>query len=550
MIVLSTMLASLAAVPVVLSAAVHHSHSDKALQVTTSYGILQGAISDLESEVVAYKGIPFAEAPVGQRRWTAPTPPAKWSGVRNATTFGADCAQSYSSLGLFSSGSENISEDCLFMNVWAPKNATPKSKLPVFFWIYGGRFEGGAGSVPTYDGSHLAAKDMIVVTFNYRMGPFGFLAHPELQAESKHNSTGNYGIMDQQRALDFLRSEVTAFGGDPDHITVGGQSAGSASALIMMYSPLSSHKIVGCIAESGARDPHDPETYGLATSHRWMQKALEQGEAFLSDMNVSSIAELRNVSVEDLLLYDNSMDTILDGTVWGEDNVTAVGLVSEPPLWRPVVDGYVLPVGYGESLRTNSHGNIPIMTGDNLNETSSSDMNITTYKAGYGAIFGNKSEEFFNIYPASTGAEATLQNAAFGNDVNRYTTWHWAKDWHLGGAANDVFAYFWNHSPPNQTSGAYHGSELWYTFGNLPTYYNYTWTAHDYELQKIMGNYWANFIKTGNPNGHGLAEFPASSANKTNTVMWLGDVVGAGQIVDNTDKLPVLQDFFSMNVEW
>lgn len=317
-----------------------------------------------------------------------------------------------------------------------------------------------------------------------------------------------------------------------------------------MYSPLVSDKIVGCIAESGARDPHDPETYGLATSHRWMKKALEQGETFVSEMNVSTIAELRNVSMADLLEYDSAADTILEGTVWGNTSVSDIGLVSEPPIWRPVVDGYVLPVGYGESLRTNSHGDIPLMTGDNLNETSDDAVTLANYTAAWSLVMGNKSTEFFDAYPASNEAEATSQSNAFGNDINRYTTWHWAKDWYSGGSTKDVYAYFWTHAPPNQTSGAYHGSELWYTFGNLPTYYNYTWTAYDYELQDIMGNYWTNFIKNGNPNGGKLTKFPASSPKANNTVMWLGDTIGAGKIVDNTTKIPVIQDLFSMNPEW
>lgn len=224
----ATGLIGLAAAPLALGVALQSRASQ---QVTTSYGTLQGGPSALEPGVTSYKGIPFAKPPVGELRWTAPTAPEEWSGVRNATAFGADCSQSYSSLGLFSSGSYDISEDCLYMNIWTPSNATSTSKLPVFIWIYGGRFEGGAGSVPTYDGSHLAAKDIVVVNFNYRMGPFGFLAHPELSAESGHNSSGNYGLLDQIQAIEFLKEEVEAFGGDPDHITVGGQSAGSASAL-------------------------------------------------------------------------------------------------------------------------------------------------------------------------------------------------------------------------------------------------------------------------------------------------------------------------------
>jgi carboxylesterase 2 len=231
MVCTASLLVGLAATQLAWGTAVRSRTSQ---QVTTSYGTVEGATSDLNSAVTVYKGIPFATPPIGDLRWTEPTSPANWSGVLNATSFGADCAQSYSALGLFSSGSYDISEDCLYMNIWAPANATSTSNLPVFIWIYGGRFEGGAGSVPTYDGSHLASKNMIVVNFNYRMGPFGFLAHPDLSAESSHNSSGNYGILDQIQAITFLQSEITAFGGNPDHMTVGGQSAGSASALMLV----------------------------------------------------------------------------------------------------------------------------------------------------------------------------------------------------------------------------------------------------------------------------------------------------------------------------
>ncbi|KAH6677684.1 prolyl oligopeptidase-like protein [Halenospora varia] len=499
-------------------------------QVTTSYGTAQGATSDVNSAVAVYKGIPFATPPIGDLRWTAPTSPSNWTGVLNATSFGADCAQSYSALGLFSSGSEDISEDCLYMNIWTPANATSTSNLPVYVWIYGGRFEGGAGSVPTYDGSHLASKDIVVVNFNYRMGPFGFLAHPELDAESGHNASGNYGLLDQIQALTFVQEEITAFGGNPDHITVGGQSAGSASALDMMYSPLSSDKIVATIAESGARGVHDPETYGLATAHRSKAAAEASGIAFLAEMNVTTIAELRNVSMADLLEYDSAMDSVLVGTVF--ENSSAI---SNPPLWRPVIDGYVLPYLYGESLRLNAHGDIPILTGDNKGETSDSTMTLAEFQEAFEEIMqGNLSTAFFNAYPADDAATAGNQSFNFWDDVNR--------------ATEDVFLYYWTHAPPNQTAGAYHGSELWYVFGNLPTYYNYTWTEQDYALQTQMSEYWANFIKTGNPNGGNLTTFPAAS--NTTQVMWLGDSTGASYLTQNTSQFTVIQEFFSQQIEF
>jgi carboxylesterase 2 len=211
-------------------------------------------------------------------------------------------------------------------------------------------------------------------------------------------------------------------------------------------------------------------------------------------MNVTSIAELRNVSMDDLLVSDNLGDTVLDGTVF--ENSSAI---QEPPLWRPVIDGYVLPYLYGESLRLNAHGDIPILTGDNKGETSDDTMTLTEYEEGFTEIMGNLSTAFFEAYPATDAATAGNMSFAFWDDVNRVSTYDWAQAWYGGGATNDVFVYYWTHAPPNQTAGAYHGSELWYVFGNIPTYYNLTWTAQDYALQTQMSAYWANFIKTGNP---------------------------------------------------
>lgn len=542
--VLFSLLAGIAASPLVLGAALKTRSNH---QVTTSYGSLHGTSSELNDAVTVYKGIPFATPPVGNLRWTAPTSPSNWTGVLNATEFGADCAQSYSALGIFSSGSYNIAEDCLYMNIWAPANATSESNLPVYVWIYGGRFEGGSGAVPTYDGSHLASKDIVVVTFNYRMGPFGFLAHPDLSAESGHNSSGNYGLLDQIQALTFLQSEVAAFGGNPDHMTVGGQSAGSASALDMMYSPLSQDKIVGCIPESGARGPHDPQTYGLATAHRSADAALASGIEFLAEMNVTSIAELRIVSMATLLTADNDMDTVLAGTVF--ENSSAI---SDPPLWRPVIDGYVLPHNYGETLRLNTHGDMPMMTGNNNDESGASPdpgLTLAEFTEQFDEQLGNLSSTFFDLYPADNDTAANDAWNNFWRDESRVSTWDWAQAWYAGGAKSNVYVYYFTHAPPNQTSGAYHGSELWYAFGNIPTFYNLTWTAFDYALQAQMSQYWANFIKTGNPNGGNLTEFPATSAN-VSQVMWLGDSTGLSYLTDSTAKFDLVQDFFAQQIEF
>ena len=315
----------------------------------------------------------------------------------------------------------------------------------------------------------------------------------------------------------------------------------------MMYSPLSSGKLVGCIAESGARGPHDPETYGLATAHRTKAAALAAGETFLSEMNVTTIAELRNVSMADLLEYDSAMDDVLTDTVFANSSE-----VSDPPLWRPVIDGYVLPYLYGEALSLNQHGDIPILTGDNSGETGNDTMTLAEFKEAFETIMlGNLSTAFFNAYPATDDATAGNQSFAFWDDINRVSTYDWATAWRAGGATADVFLYYWTHAPPNQTAGAYHGSELWYVFGNKPTYYNYTWGAIDYALQTSMGNYWANFIKTGNPNGSNLTAFPAAS-NETQ-VMWLGNSNmpwHLTHVYNTTAQFDVIQQFFSQQIEF
>lgn len=433
------------------------------------------------------------------------------------------------------------------MNIWRPQNATATSNLPVYFWIYGGRFEGGAGSVKTYEGSGLASKDIIVVNFNYRMGPFGFLAHPDLEVESGHNSSGNYGLLDQHAALQWVKNEISAFGGNPDKITVGGQSAGSASSLDMMYSPLTSGMIAGAIAESGARGPHDPETYTLATSYRKKAAALAYGVSFLADMNVSTIAQLRNVSTEALLTYDAAFDTVLVGTAF----VNVSGF-TEPPAWRPVLDGYVLTHTYGDALALNAHGDIPIMTGNNMDESGASPdpgFTVDTFKTEFAEMFGNLSTEFFSLYPAANDTQADDSANAMFRDLSRVSTWTWASDWISGGAKNNVYTYYFTHAPSNQTEGVYHGAELWYTFNNIPyaAFEATTYTADDYAVETNMAAYWANFIKTGNPNGGNLTYWPASS-NATQT-MWLGDSWGAQSIAD-TARIAFMQKFFAQQVEF
>ncbi|PYH79231.1 carboxylesterase [Aspergillus uvarum CBS 121591] len=525
--------------------------------INTTLGDVQGQYSPFRGGDVAvvYKGIPFAAAPTGDNRWKAPRPATSWSGVLNATEFGPQCAQTISSAGIFSSGKTTTSEDCLYLNIWTPNyndtsDITSKN-LPVYFWIYGGRFEGGSGDVLTYDGTGLAAKDIIVVTINYRLGAFGYLAHPELSAESGHNSSGNYGILDQQAALRWVHENIANFGGNSSQITVGGQSAGSASALDSMWSPLNKGLVAGVIAESGARGPHDPMTGSAATSYRTKAAAEAQGVEFLKELNVTSLAAARKVPTETLIGYDSLSDTIFEGTQF--QNLSSFFM--EPPMWRPNIDGYVLPYGYGESLSLDAHLDVPILTGNNKDESGASTdagLTVASYKELYTELFANNASQFFKLYPGQSLAQANNNSNEFYRDLSRVGTWEWSVDWAAGGAKSPVYTYYFTRSPAeNRDEGAYHGSELWYTFNNIPysDYSNVTWYPYDYIVEERMSNYWVNFIRTGNPNGDGLPEFPPSTKEKQQT-MWLGNSWGSGPLSAEDARIEFVESWMATMPEW
>ncbi|KAJ5860889.1 uncharacterized protein N7529_008199 [Penicillium soppii] len=481
-----------------------------------------------------FPGIPYAAPPTGSRRWTPPKKPDSWTETLNATAFGPQCAQPYSDAGIFSSGKNSTSEDCLTLNIWTPTYDTTdateiKNKnLPVYVWIFGGRFEGGSGDVITYDGTGLASKDIIVVTMNYRLGAFGFLAHPDLSIESGHNSSGNYGILDQQFALRWVQDNIAHFGGNASQVTVGGQSAGSASALDMMWSPLSSGLIHGVIAESGARGPHDPATGSVATSYNTKGVAEDFGVTFLKTMNVSSIAELRELPMADLIGEGQLVeDDYFDGTAFSD-------LWSGPP---PLAS---------QSLNLGAHADVPIMTGNNKNENDGGASTVSDYKTLWTKVFGNYSSEFFSLYPAKTDTQASDNSNAVLLDMARVGTWEWAAEWAAGGAKSDVFVYYFTKAPAeDEEGGAYHGAEIWYAFNNIPysDYSNVTWNVTDYKIESVMSEYWANFIRTGNPNGDGLVHFPASSSNYS--AMHLGKSFGAVPIAASKKRIGFLRRWMS-----
>lgn len=295
----------------------------EARPVRTESGLVSG-VPGARHGVTAYKGIPYAASTAGENRWRAPRPAPAWKGVRKADTFGDAPPQAGSGFAM--------SEDCLNLNVWTGAS-NPGARRPVYVWLYGGGFSGGMGSDPLFDGSTLAGKGVVVVTINYRLGALGFLSTPELSRESGHDASGNYGLLDQIAALKWVRRNIRAFGGDPDQVTVGGQSAGAGSTDLLSISPLATGLFRRAVAQSQVRFPSDPELRYLGTSHRKKSVAEQQGASYAADHGATTLAELRALPWQDI----NDAATLKDETV-------DTGTVAKPPLFRPVIDGWVLPL--------------------------------------------------------------------------------------------------------------------------------------------------------------------------------------------------------------
>lgn len=528
-------------------------------------GTLVGDRSEYIGSVYSFKNIPYAGAPTGEYRWRHPQHPS-WSGIRDATVFGLPCPET---------GVSEYSEDCLSLNVWTPDNATlndvqdgaaagsigvlptsSNSKLPVYVFFPGGSFWGGAASLPTYDGAGLAAKGVIVVTANYRLGALGFLAHPELSANSSSGTSGNYGLVDQQAVLHWVNENIAAFGGDPDSITIGGQSAGAASVLHHINSPLAEGLFTQVIAESGPNWPSDPLLLGDPQSYREESEAERQGVDYLMTLNASSITEARQLPISAFLAADSMTDDVYADTVFAP---LVDRIIYEPPSFRPVLDGYVLPARYIAQLREGNHSIVPVLVGNNKDEggaVPSPGFSTLNYTSVNSQIFGsvNLREKFFNLYPAGDSAmSADHASNAFYGDQRRVGTHLWANAYSAGCANNsssstgtntscNVFAYTWTHAPPGQNRGAYHSSEIPYAFNNFYAT-DSPWTDEDLNIAARLSDYWVNFIRNGNPNGDGLPWWPANS-EEDQIVMQVGDGWGP-EPVANVQKITFMKEWFS-----
>ncbi|CEJ60255.1 Putative Carboxylesterase type B [Penicillium brasilianum] len=498
-----------------------------------------------ESNVTAFLGIPFAADTGYQNRWKAPQPRERWNQTLKATAFGPACP---------SADASNISEDCLSLNIWT-NAGTVDARLPVMVW--------NQGSDETSDnswwyGGGMALKDVILITFNRRDDAFGYLAHPELNEEgyeaTGHKTSGNYGILDQLEVLKWVQKNIAKFGGDPDRVVVAGQSFGSSQVYHAVNSPLFTGYFHGGISESGIRYPYDTLLAGLATSYVNMSTAIEHGVNYTTYHNVSTIAELRTLSMEDLLV--GSQDRVGNESIWW---VTALS-AGYPLIFKPVLDGYVLPEKYIESLLNGPANDVPVITGNTKDESGASpqtDYTIAEYEYYCTLKYGNLSSRYFQLYPDHKNKTIADQawNAA-ARDTSLIGSWAYATDWYKA-ASSSFYTYYWTHAPPGQDMGAFHQSEIMYALNAL--YANadtYPFTEKDYKIQEKMSSYWANFAKTLDPNqgdsytGKGsLPRWSPNSANGTQLVMELGNYFSKVPIA-KPEQVKLIMDYFHEQVPY
>lgn len=464
--------------------------------------VAEGGLSgrDAGGGVSAFLGVPFAASPTGEGRWRPPAPAAHWQGVRAADRFGASCPQNITANGFGPWTAEYVvqapvAEDCLFLNVWTP--ATKGQKRPVLVWIHGGAFMSGSGSVPIYDGANLATKDVVVVTVNYRLGVLGFFSHPDLSAEA--GASGNYGLMDQIAALKWIKRNIAAFGGDPGQVTIAGQSAGALSVLALMEAPDARGLFKRAIAQSGA---------GLAMPMPPLPTAEGVGSAFAAAKNARSAAELRALSVEQLLA---PTATPAAGGVPGLQFV-------------PSRDGRVLPKAAGPLA------DVAFITGLTADEGSGfipfyGKATAAQFQGQVRAQYAGKAGDLLTLYPAADDGQARLAALDLSRDRGVAATLLWLEQ-HPGRAPR--YAYFYDHPEPGPDAakyGAFHSSEIPYVLRTLGAAPTRPFTDQDRVLAETMSSYWVNFARTGDPNAAGLPVWAPYAAGDE-VVMGLGDNTG------------------------
>jgi para-nitrobenzyl esterase len=470
------------------AAAIAQSHAAPSPIVNAPAGELQG---QTEGALDIFKGIPFATPPVGDLRWKAPVSIPRWAGVKTATAFGPECIQLDSNLStIYSAAPKPMSEDCLTLNILAPAHA---KNAPVFFWIYGGALWGGASSDVLYDGTRLAQRGIVVVTINYRLGALGWLAHPELSAESPLGISGNYGLLDQVQALRWVKDNIAAFGGDPANVTIAGESAGGLSVMYLMASP----NARGLFAKAIAQSAYMVSTPSLKDNKYGMTSAEEAGVKLAAALHAPNIASLRAMDAKKL-----------------NDSAAAAMF---PPFGA--VDGHVLPDQLVTIFDKGEEAPVPILAGFNAGEIRSLRIlappvpaSSAAYEKTIRAQYGDLADEFLKLYPSSDMQESiwkTTRDALYGWTAERLVRKQTAQ-------GEPSFLYFFDHGYPAEESGGYHafhGSEVPYVFGTVdkvpPLWPKPPATPEEAKLSDAMLDYWSSFARSGKPQAANASDWPA-----------------------------------------
>ncbi|HXS73696.1 MAG TPA: carboxylesterase family protein [Rhodanobacteraceae bacterium] len=457
--------------------------------ISTDGGLVQGI---QEGDTAVYRSLPFAAPPVGGLRWQAPQPVKAWSGVKLLDHFSPRCMQHR--MYPDNAAAEPMSEDCLYLNLWVPPHS-PLKKLPVMVWIYGGGLDGGSGSTPLYAGDVLARRDVIVVTFNYRLGVFGFFAHPELARESATHTTGNYGLLDQVAALRWVHRNIAAFGGDPSQVTIFGQSSGSISVSALSVSPITKGLFKYAIGESGGL--FEP----LNLSPNLTEKGAEKdGEAFAVRAGAPSIAALRRVSATALMKVPFTPGLIIDGSV-----------IDEPPI-EAYRAGRIIPSAF--MIGSNHDEGVIFLSGKKVTPE--------TFPGVLGNDFPPWLIKLAAPVPGNSPASAFAAAKTFEGDVRfHWDMWTWART--ASRAGKPVYLYRFNHPTPCAPAegcieATRHGDEMAYVFGHD---LRNTWSAQDRKLSETMVECWTHFAKTGSPDGCALPDWPSYGAQSA--IMVIGD---------------------------
>lgn len=453
------------------------------LTVKTEQGKVQGKTIN-DGKVKAFLGLPYAAPPVGDLRWKAPQPPAKWQGERDATKFGAHCAQGrvFDDMIFQDAGP---SEDCLFLNVYAPADATDKSKLPVMFWIHGGGYSGGGSSEPRHNGDFLPLKGVVLVTINYRLGVFGFLATADLAKEA-NGVAGNYGLADMIAALGWVKGNIKGFGGNPDNVTIFGESAGSFAVSTLMASPAAKGLFHKGIGESGA-------AFGGALAYDSVEAREKSDGEWVASLGVKSLTELRALPAEKIL-----------------EGIKSRGMTGFPP----GIDGKVLTESVETTYAAGRQAHVPLLAGWNRDEGSflSMGMTVEKWKGMAAGLYKERSAEFLQLYPGDTEEQAMRSASDYGSDAFiAFSTWKWIEA-HRKTGESPVYRYHFElpalPSKFHPGTFVFHSDDIEYVFGTLDTRPGATIRPEDRKLSDQFMSYWSNFAKTGDPNGAGLPVWP------------------------------------------